>query len=85
MPKTQWYVYIVRCNDDTLHTGTTKDLKRRIAEHNSKNGGGKNTRSRRPVQLVYAEKFESRSEALKREHQIKAMSLVRKNELIVIK
>jgi len=70
MAEKSWYVYIVRCNDDTLHTGITTDLKRRIAEHNSKYGGGKYTRSRRPVQLVYSEKFESRSEALKREHQM---------------
>ena len=85
MSETHWYVYIVHCNDGTLYTGVAKDLKRRIVEHNSKNGGAKYTRSRRPVELIYSERTESRSEALRREHQVKRMSRIKKDELIVKK
>ncbi len=49
-----YYVYMVRCADQTLYTGWTNDLARRLAAHNS-GRGAKYTRSRRPVQLVYAE------------------------------
>jgi len=85
MFEAHWYVYIVRCNDSTLYTGITKDFKRRIVEHNSENSGAKYTRPQRPVELMYSEKFESRSDALKREHQIKRMPLSRKNELFAEK
>jgi len=85
MFEAHWYVYIVRCNDSTLYTGIAKDFKRRIVEHNSENSGAKYTRPRRPVELIYSEKFESRSDALKREHQIKRMPLSRKNELFAEK
>ena len=78
-----WYVYIVRCNDGTLYTGITKNLDKRIDEHNSGNGGAKYTRSRRPVRLVYSEQVESRSIAAKREYQLKRMPLMKKNELII--
>jgi len=80
-----WYVYIVRCNDGTLYTGIAKDLKRRMAEHNSENSGAKYTRYRRPVELVYSERIESRSDALKRENQVKRMPRTKKNELIAEK
>ena len=78
-----WYVYIVRCNDGTLYTGITKNLDKRIDEHNSGNGGAKYTRPRRPVTLVYTEQVESRSEAAKREYQLKRMPLMKKNDLII--
>jgi putative endonuclease len=78
-----WYIYIVRCNDGTLYTGITKNLDKRIDEHNSGNGGAKYTRFRRPVRLVYTEQVESRSDAAKREYQLKKMPLTKKNELII--
>ena len=78
-----WYVYIVRCNDGTLYTGITKNLDKRIDEHNSGNGGAKYTRFRRPVTLVYTEQVESRSDAAKREYQLKRMPLMKKNKLII--
>ncbi len=78
-----WYIYIVRCNDGTLYTGITKDLDKRIHEHNSGDGGAKYTRFRRPVTLVYTEQVESRSDAAKREYQLKKMPLIKKNELII--
>lgn len=66
-----YYVYIVRCSDDTLYTGITTDLDRRIYEHNHSDKGAKYTRQRRPVVLLYHEKYENRSIASKREYEIK--------------
>ncbi len=75
--------YILRCADDTLYTGITTDLDRRIIEHNS---GGKKwakyTRVRRPVVLLYSENFENRSEASKREYAIKKMTREEKMNII---
>ena len=77
-----WYVYIVRCADDTLYAGIAKDVARRINEHNSDNRlGAKYTKSRRPVQLVYTESCTSRSEATRREAEIKKMRKSRKEKL----
>lgn len=77
-----WYVYIVRCADDTLYTGITRNLQRRIEEHNSESGGAKYTRPRRPVEIIYYECADNRSDASKREYQIKSMRLQRKLDLI---
>ena len=48
-----WYVYILKCSDNSLYTGITKDLERRVDEHNSGREAAKYTRARRPVKLVY--------------------------------
>jgi putative endonuclease len=78
-----WNVYIVRCADDSLYTGIAKDLERRVAEHNSDDTlGAKYTRGRRPVELVYSEHFDSRSEAARRESEIKRMKRDVKQNLI---
>ncbi len=79
-----WIVYIVRCSDDSLYTGITNDLDRRISEHNdsSSNLGAKFTRGRQPVKLVYQETAESRSHATKREMKIKSLSRQQKLALI---
>jgi len=75
------FVYIVKCSDNTLYTGYTTELKRRIKEHN--NGqGAKYTRGRTPVELVYFEKKESKSSAMKREYEIKQLNRNEKIELI---
>ena len=66
------FVYILRCIDDTLYTGYTTNLKDRIIKHNDKIGA-KYTRGRTPVELVYFEIFDTKSEALKREIAIKKM------------
>ena len=66
MEKT-WTVYILRCGDDTLYTGITDDLQRRLAMH-SEGKGAKYTRGRGPLTLVYSEELTTKSEALKREH-----------------
>ena len=79
-----WYVYIVKCNDNSLYTGITTDIERRIAEHNdsTQNKGAKYTRSRQPVKLVFLEESGSRSEATKRELTIKKLNKKQKQLLI---
>ena len=68
-----YYVYILKCSDDTLYTGTTSDLKRRIDQHN-KGKGARYTSNKTPVKCVYSEKQPDRSSALKREIAIKRLS-----------
>lgn len=75
------YTYILRCSDGTFYTGWTNDLEKRIASHND-GSGGKYTRTRRPVELVYHEAFETKQEAMSREWQIKHMSRKDKEKLI---
>ena len=78
-----YYVYIVRCADDTLYTGIATELERRIKEHNSSEKGAKYTRVRRPVTLVYNEEYPDRSTASKREYEIKKkMNRIEKLALI---
>jgi putative endonuclease len=76
------YVYVVKCSDDTLYTGYTTNVKRRIYEHNNSTKAGKYTRYRRPVKLLYSEEFKTRSGACMREYEIKKMSRINKLELI---
>lgn len=75
------FVYILRCKDDTLYTGYTTDLTRRLKEHNSKLGA-KYTKNRIPVELLYFEIFKTKSQAMKRECEIKKMTREKKLELI---
>jgi len=75
------YVYVLRCADETLYTGYTTDVDRRVAEHDA-GAGAKYTRGRTPVELVHVERHGSRSAALSREHEIKSLSRARKEELI---
>ena len=68
-----WCLYLVKCADDTLYTGITNDLQRRIAQHN--NGtASRYTRSRLPVELVYCEGCRDKSGALKKEYQVKSLT-----------
>lgn len=69
----QWVVYILKCADDTLYTGITNDLERRITQHNE-GKGAKYTRGRGPVALIKSFECASKSEALKKEYQIKQLS-----------
>jgi putative endonuclease len=75
------FVYIVRCADGTLYTGYARDPHAREKVHNS-GRGAHYTACRRPVQLVFWEKFESQGEALKREYQLKRLPRARKQALI---
>lgn len=78
-----YHIYILQCADNTLYTGITTELDRRIEEHNSSAKGAKYTRARRPVTLVYSEKYDDRSSASKREYEIKKkMSRAEKLNLI---
>ena len=76
-----WHVYIIQCRDKTLYTGTTTDIPCRVAEHNHRKGGNY-TRTRVPAKLVYQESLPNRSEALKREIQIKRLPREKKLALI---
>lgn len=77
-----WYVYILKCNDGTLYTGITNNLDKRVSSHN-KGTGAKYTKTRLPVEVVYHEEATDRSEASKREHQIKKLSRLAKENLIM--
>ncbi len=78
-----YFVYILKCADDTLYTGIATELERRIEEHNGSDKGAKYTRVRRPVRLVYSEEYPDRSLASKREYEIKKkMSRAEKLKLI---
>ena len=77
-----FFVYLLRCSDNTLYCGWTTDLKRRLAAHNSGKRGAKYTRARRPVELVYFEELDSKSSAMKREYEIKQLSRAEKLRLI---
>lgn len=81
-PMGQWHVYMVLCRDNTLYTGITCDLPRRLAAHNSAKGGARYTRGRQPVALVYMEPAASRSEAAQREWRIKGLTVAQKQALI---
>ncbi len=73
MTERKWYVYMLRCGDDSLYTGITDDVQRRLAVHKS-GKGAKYTRGRGPLQLVRQEQYDTKSEALRRELEIKALS-----------
>ena len=75
------YTYILRCQDDTLYTGWTTDLEKRVETHNL-GKGAKYTRTRLPDELVYYEAFASKEEAMSREWHIKQLS--RKDKLRLI-
>ena len=76
------YVYILRCSDDSLYTGWTNNLEKRIKAH-SNGKGAKYTKARLPVELVYFEEFEDKIEAMRREYAIK--KLTSKEKLLLIK
>jgi predicted GIY-YIG superfamily endonuclease len=76
-----YFVYLIECGDKSIYTGITTDLTRRLEEH--KNGiGGRYTRSRKIIRILYSEKHPNRSAALKREAYIKSWSRAKKLDLI---
>jgi len=81
----KYFVYILECSDNTLYTGITTDLQRRLNEHNFSDKGAKYTKIRRPVTLVYNEECQGRSSASKREYEIKHLSRKQKLELFMSK
>lgn len=75
------YTYMVRCRDNSLYTGWTNHLEKRIEMHNA-GKGAKYTKSRLPVELVYYEEFETKEDAMRREYAIKKMKKKEKETLI---
>lgn len=76
-----WYVYILLCKDGSLYTGCSNNIEQRFSDH--KNGkGGHYTRSHKPIKLVYQESFETQSEVLKREGQIKGWNREKKIRIL---
>lgn len=76
-----YYLYILRCGDGTLYTGTTNDVEKRLAAHQS-GKGAKYTKGRGPLTLVYREELADKSAALRREWEVK--SLTRSEKLALI-
>lgn len=79
-----WYVYILLCQDGSFYTGYSNNVEQRFSDH--KNGkGGHYTRSHKPVKLVYQETFNTQSEALQRERQIKGWNRDKKIKILRLK
>lgn len=76
-----YYTYILRCSDNTLYTGWTTNVKKRVAVHNL-GKGAKYTRGRIPVELAYCEVFDTKAEAMKREAEIKQLRRAQKELLM---
>lgn len=76
-----YYVYILRCSDQSLYTGYTADVEERVKKHNA-GKGARYTRGRTPVELVYVETFLDKSTAMKREYMIKQYARYKKERLI---
>lgn len=79
--ESKWYLYILRCSDNTLYTGITTDVEKRLETHRS-GKGAKYTRGRTPLTLVYREECGSHSHALRRELEIKRLTRPEKEGLI---
>jgi len=73
---------MLSCRDNTLYTGVTTDVERRLKEHNNSKKGSRCTRSRLPVRLVYSEPQPDRAAALRREAEIKSWSRAEKEEFL---
>ncbi len=82
IPTLAYYIYILKCADGTLYTGSTNDVEKRVRVHNESKAGAKYTKSRRPVVLAYSEKYRTKSRALKREWEIKGLTRVQKLAII---
>lgn len=78
----QYYCYIVRCADDTLYTGISTDVERRVKQHNA-GRGAKYTSQRLPVKLIYIEVVGNRAEAMIRERAIKKLPRSKKLSLVI--
>ena len=77
-----WFVYIIRASDDSLYTGITTDLDRRLKQHKTGKGGAKYFRGRKACEFVYTESGHNRSSASIREAQIKKMTRQQKDLLL---
>jgi putative endonuclease len=78
----EWFLYVLKCSDDTLYTGVTTDIDRRLHEHNTSKRGAKYTKTRRPTNLVYWLRFQDRSSAQKAEYRFKQLTREEKKKVI---
>ncbi len=78
----KYYVYIVECSDTSLYTGYSLDVDKRVLQHNFGKRGAKSIKGKLPVKLVHFEEYQTLSEALKREKEIKGWSRIKKQKLI---
>lgn len=76
------YVYILKCKDNSLYTGWTTDIEKRLKAHNSGKNGAKYTKTKRPVTLVYYEGYATKEEAMSREYAIKQLTRAKKLALM---
>ncbi|WP_058993788.1 GIY-YIG nuclease family protein [Haloarcula sp. CBA1127] len=79
--RSPYHVYVLRCSDNTFYTGYTTDVERRVREHDA-GDGAKYTRGRTPVELIHVESFDSQSDAMSREYEIKQYSRPEKERLV---
>jgi putative endonuclease len=77
-----YFVYILKCRDGTFYAGSTNDVEKRLYAHNNLKSGAKYTRARRPVRVVYKQKFATAKRARQREYEIKQMDRLQKRELV---
>lgn len=77
----EWCVYMLLCDDNSIYTGITNDLKKRFENHIS-GKGAKYLRGRKPLEIIYKENFQNRSMATKREMEIKKLNRREKEALI---
>ncbi|MDO8619591.1 MAG: GIY-YIG nuclease family protein [Candidatus Daviesbacteria bacterium] len=79
-----WFVYVLLCEDNSFYCGATNNLEKRFLEH-KKGIGGRYTRSHKPVKIIFSEKLSNKSEALKKEAQIKSWSRPKKVKILNLK
>lgn len=77
-----WFVYFLRCNDNSLYAGITTDIERRLHQHNHSKLGAKYTRAKRPVTLAFIETAPDKSSASKREYQLRKLQKKEKELLV---
>lgn len=77
-----WFVYLLRCNDNSLYAGITTDIERRLHQHNHTKLGAKYTRAKRPVTLAFIESAADKSSASKREYQLRKLTKTSKEQLV---
>jgi putative endonuclease len=77
-----WYVYFLRCNDNSLYAGITTDVSRRLHQHNHTKLGAKYTRAKCPVTLAFIETASDKSTASKREYQLRKLTKTQKERLV---
>tara|TARA_B110001454_G_scaffold216314_1_gene239331 strand:+ start:914 stop:1195 length:282 start_codon:yes stop_codon:yes gene_type:complete len=80
--KIPWFVYFLRCNDNSLYAGITTNIERRLHQHNHTKLGAKYTRAKRPVTLTYIELATDKSTASKREYQLRKLTKTQKEQLV---